>query len=203
MVFSPQKQWQTCRKILQYRTWGVYCERWLIPIRADFSYRLKLVWSKMLPAVWRFHIWFHPIGCGFIVAVIIENSCDSAVSLCWYISDSARHSPALPRVYPSCHGNTLQSHRPKYPKMRIISWQDASVYVLYCTLHVSCVVNRKKYKYDDYFSKVEQLDSWVLRCHTHRPLFFTCKPHLNCTLKQFETYSLEKKNKKTFASVHS
>lgn len=45
-----------------------------------------------------------------------------------------RPSPAFPWVYSSCHGNTLQSHRPKYTKMRIISWEDVEEGIPYCTL---------------------------------------------------------------------
>lgn len=48
--------------------------------------------------------------------------------------------PALPWVYPRCHGNTLQSHRPKYPKQRIISWQDVSERVPYRTRRVLAVL---------------------------------------------------------------
>lgn len=48
--------------------------------------------------------------------------------------------PALPWVYPCCHGNTLQSHRPKYPKLRIISWRDVSERVPYRARRVSAVL---------------------------------------------------------------
>lgn len=57
-------------------------------------------------------------------------------SLRWCVSISV--DAPLPSLgfIPVVMVTTLQSHRPKYPKMRIISWQDVAESVPYCTLCV-------------------------------------------------------------------
>lgn len=210
-----RRRWQTCCKTSQYWTWAVLgCSIWALTkfprgrlmilrirlkkknffkatlfdaFRSDSTHSTQLgVCSLSQFIVWKSIFWpqqsaaLHPVF---------------SLSICAGVSPAPWGTPpALPWVYPCCHGNTLQSHRPKYPKLRIISWQDVSERVPYRTRRVSAVfataaahsaLDRKVWL----LTFENQVENWTLLSAVS---VTESKAHLNCTLNQYATYSHKK-----------
>ena len=194
---QQQRWWQTCCKMSQYWTSAVLrCSIWVFTkfqradawfFISDLKKKKKKTSSKQnVSAVWRVQIWFHsldPAGCVYCRSLSSSDHNTAqrhalfSLSLCSGAFPTPWGAPpALPWVYPSCHGNTLQSHRPKYPKLRIISWQDVSERVPYRTRRVSAVsAMAAPPRSPPQIEKVWLLtlkSGWILDsalcCHTHR-----------------------------------
>lgn len=214
-----QQRWQTCCKTSQYWTWAVLgCSIWaltkfprgrlmILRIRfkkKNFFFKAKcvrcLTRSDLIPLTRPSWVCVH---CRSLSSGSQSSDHNRAqrYTLCLSLSICAGvfpapwgTPPALPWVYPCCHGNTLQSHRPKYPKLRIISWRDVSERVPYRARRVSAVLataaahsalDRKVWL----LTFENQVENWTLLSAVS---VTESKAHLNCTLNQYATYSHKK-----------